>query len=399
VEASYSVKHASPIDPKEVMDVQQLGSTDMRRSSASDVIVIKPQPLPAISVTKEHNRQEETIESLVMAKCVDSQTALSCMKEASTFESAPMTQCTVEEVPDHFETQEDDLLEAVPAARSEGQDVQGEVLHNAEKSMDQISPHQVDQMIQEQGQQLHELLQLFKQTTTMPLSSYVLQTPTHKTPNQTGPEPKDLSMEKKQRKSQRLKEKNDRGKPIIKMAQDLVAKKCGVIDEEKELDNMTLQSYIDMYKCPLSEDSMEAIKKLTEVASEKKKKKKSKQKEIKGQYEKKKDKKGLKPSSRGMLSWRPEAPACVALVVSCVSMLGLLILLSLCSLLWGLAVSKILVSFVVVRLLCWPVEPKYPWPFVCADCYLRICYPVYQNWKLVLLYLFTDSSLFQCPYG
>jgi hypothetical protein len=71
-----------------------------------------------------------------------------------------------------------------------------------------------------------------------------------------------MNLQKKQRKSPRLREKGARDKHVIKLAQELLAKKCGVIDEEKELDCMTLQNYIDMYKRPLSEDSMEAIKKL-----------------------------------------------------------------------------------------------------------------------------------------
>jgi hypothetical protein len=31
------------------------------------------------------------------------------------------------------------------------------------------------------------------------------------------------------------------------MAQKLVAKKCVILSEDKELDNMTLQHYLDMY--------------------------------------------------------------------------------------------------------------------------------------------------------
>jgi hypothetical protein len=39
---------------------------------------------------------------------------------------------------------------------------------------------------------------------------------------------------------------------------------------------MTLQQYIEMYKHPLNEESVQAILKLTEVVAEKKKKKKGK---------------------------------------------------------------------------------------------------------------------------
>jgi hypothetical protein len=65
----------------------------------------------------------------------------------------------------------------------------------------------------------------------------------------------------------------------MKKAQELVARKCGILEEEQELDDMTLQKYLDMYKQPLNEESMQAIIKLTEVAGEKiKKKKKDKKK-------------------------------------------------------------------------------------------------------------------------
>jgi hypothetical protein len=61
---------------------------------------------------------------------------------------------------------------------------------------------------------------------------------------------------------------------MVKLAQDLLAKKCGIIEEEENLDAMTLQQYLDVYKKPLTEESVEAIHKLTEIAVENKKKKK-----------------------------------------------------------------------------------------------------------------------------
>jgi uridine kinase len=48
------------------------------------------------------------------------------------------------------------------------------------------------------------------------------------------------------------------------------------VDEGKQLDSMTLQQYLDMYKQPMSEESIEAITKLSEVIVEKKKKEKKK---------------------------------------------------------------------------------------------------------------------------
>jgi hypothetical protein len=83
-----------------------------------------------------------------------------------------------------------------------------------------------------------------------------------------------VNEEIQQRRSPRFKKKNSSGKSIIKLAQDLVAKKCGITKENEDLDDMTLQQYVDMYKQPLLEQAMDAIVKLTEVADEKKKKKK-----------------------------------------------------------------------------------------------------------------------------
>jgi hypothetical protein len=46
-----------------------------------------------------------------------------------------------------------------------------------------VSPILMDPGTQEQGHELQEMLRLFKQTTTSPLSSYILQTPKHKMPS------------------------------------------------------------------------------------------------------------------------------------------------------------------------------------------------------------------------
>jgi hypothetical protein len=43
------------------------------------------------------------------------------------------------------------------------------------------------------------------------------------------------------RKSPRLKGKNSKGKFIVMLAQDLIAKKYGVISDNEALDSMTLQ--------------------------------------------------------------------------------------------------------------------------------------------------------------
>jgi hypothetical protein len=121
-----------------------------------------------------------------------------------------------------------------------------------------------------------------------------------------------------QRKSPMLKGNNREGKTITMLAQDLIAKKCGVISEEGTLEYLTLQQYLDLYKKPLSEPEMEAILELTEVAKEKKKKKRlheKGQKDQKGNKEniiganetsKKNMKKGDKVKRSKKLNMAPE---------------------------------------------------------------------------------------------
>jgi hypothetical protein len=89
---------------------------------------------------------------------------------------------------------------------------------------------------------------------------------------------KEAAEQGRQRESPRLREKGSKNKPIIKRAQELVSRKCDLVKESQELDSMTLQNYLVMYKKPLIEDSTEAIKKLAEIVEEKTKKKKKKDK-------------------------------------------------------------------------------------------------------------------------
>jgi hypothetical protein len=123
---------------------------------------------------------------------------------------------------------------------------------------------------------LHELLRLFKQTTSTPLSGYVMQTPQHKLPTVQESKMLKVHEEVTVRKSPRLQKKNSSGKAITKLAQDLLAMKWGVLEEDETLDNLTLQQYLDMYKQPLTDQSMEAILQLTDVAVQKEKKRKKK---------------------------------------------------------------------------------------------------------------------------
>jgi hypothetical protein len=48
----------------------------------------------------------------------------------------------------------------------------------------------------------------------------------------------------------------------------------GALEADNELEDITLQQYLDIYRKPLSQPAMRAIKKLTEVAQMQKKKKK-----------------------------------------------------------------------------------------------------------------------------
>jgi hypothetical protein len=49
-------------------------------------------------------------------------------------------------------------------------------------AQEQSSPISMDQATREEDQELQQVLSLFKQATSLPLSGFVLQTPQHKTP-------------------------------------------------------------------------------------------------------------------------------------------------------------------------------------------------------------------------
>jgi hypothetical protein len=60
----------------------------------------------------------------------------------------------------------------------------------------------------------------------------------------------------------------------VQLAQEMLAKKWGILSEDKDLEETTLQQYVDLYRKPLSQSAMAAVIKLTEVAKMKKKNKK-----------------------------------------------------------------------------------------------------------------------------
>jgi hypothetical protein len=136
-----------------------------------------------------------------------------------------------------------------------------------------LSLMEMDPSTQDKGKELQEMMRLFKETTTQPLSAFVLHTPVHKTGGPQKDTASKAMSQQKPRESPRLKAKLNKDKSITKLAQDLVAKKCGVIQEEQSLDSMTLNQYLQLYKQPLSDDAMQAIVKLTDVAVQKKEKK------------------------------------------------------------------------------------------------------------------------------
>jgi hypothetical protein len=90
-------------------------------------------------------------------------------------------------------------------------------------------PTIIDSETQKKGRQLEEVMRLFKKATTYPLSSCILETPKHKSSSQINAEERDEKAANKPRKSPRLSGKNSKGKLVIRLAQDLVAKKCGII--------------------------------------------------------------------------------------------------------------------------------------------------------------------------
>jgi hypothetical protein len=107
------------------------------------------------------------------------------------------------------------------------------------------SPTRMGQTTQRQGLELQEVLRLFKEANSAPLSSYIMQTPYHKVSDAIGIA--QISVEAKgkamQRKNPRIEEKNSNGKTIIKLAQDLVAKKCGITTLQ-QYDSATVPGYV-----------------------------------------------------------------------------------------------------------------------------------------------------------
>jgi hypothetical protein len=80
---------------------------------------------------------------------------------------------------------------------------------------------------------------MFRLANFEPLSGCILEMPKSKVPSSSKVQVRVATPTTNQRSSPRLKQKPKKGKSILKMAQDLVTKKCGIV--EQDLDNVTLQ--------------------------------------------------------------------------------------------------------------------------------------------------------------
>jgi hypothetical protein len=128
-----------------------------------------------------------------------------------------------------------------------------------------------------QSQETPDTPASFEQATTRPLTPPLLQLPpstrTYEVVKQIE-QPKNKERSKlATRSSPRFKNNTKKRKPAIQLAQEMLAKKWGILDVEKEMEDLTLQQYINIYRKPLPQAAIMAVIKLTEVAEMKKKKK------------------------------------------------------------------------------------------------------------------------------
>jgi hypothetical protein len=248
---------------------------DQTQNPSSDVIVIQTQPLLPSSLWHSQNSQQAGSSNILAEKVIEDKTPV------------PTDQLQMQSPPNAENGTEDPVATVGCHTEPEATDA---IQHPIS-----ASPQHIDSVLKEQGRELHELLLLFKKANADHISSFNLQTPED-----------DKSLQKTQRKSSRLSDtkENSKRKTILNKAQKLVAKKWGVVEEDQDLNDLTLQQYLDMYKKTLTEESMEAVLKLTEVAKEKKNKKKDSKRKIFESSDKleakitgkKRDKKGKKGS-------------------------------------------------------------------------------------------------------
>jgi hypothetical protein len=103
-----------------------------------------------------------------------------------------------------------------------------------------LGPQHIYEAILKQEKNMPKLLQIFRNANTEPLTSFGLPTPQHK--NKTTFDPDEIVpiQKSKAKKGEKKKGKNSKNMPINKIAQEVLAKNCGIIGENKSLDDMTL---------------------------------------------------------------------------------------------------------------------------------------------------------------
>jgi hypothetical protein len=118
----------------------------------------------------------------------------------------------------------------------------------------------------------------FEQAVTNNLAPTLLQLPNHVVTDAANPQMKKAVKNSKPqlptRSSPRFKNKDKKRKPAVQLAQEMLAKKWGLLEADKRMEEITLQQYVDTYRQPLSQSAMAAVRKLTELAELKKKRKK-----------------------------------------------------------------------------------------------------------------------------
>jgi hypothetical protein len=128
-----------------------------------------------------------------------------------------------------------------------------------------------------QSQETPDTLASFERATTRPLTPPLLQLPPSTRTDEVVKQieqPKNKERSKSAtRSSPRFKNNAKKRKPAIQLAQEMLAKKWAILDVEKEMEDLTLQQYINIYRKSLSQATIMAVRKLMEVAKMKKKKK------------------------------------------------------------------------------------------------------------------------------
>jgi hypothetical protein len=122
-------------------------------------------------------------------------------------------------------------------------------------------------------------LSQFKQTVTKPLQMPLLDLPSAN--QQDDPEKEEIQAVREAarslaiRRSPSIQKTMKKHKPAIKLAQEILAMKWGIVDVDKEIKDLTLQQYLDIYRKTLSQPAIMAIRKLSEVAIMKKQNKRT----------------------------------------------------------------------------------------------------------------------------